>query len=344
MQPPLRRAAVACVLLTCAVVATACSGGQGRDPRSTAPLSSAAPTATAPTAAAWRAFTGPLQRCGPQPPGVLATPYRPLTLRDSSVGRIPAVRLGDGKVVVVLLHQTDGNGFCGWLPFMPAAAEAGLSVLAIDLCSYGEAECRKVDDGSFSDADQTDPVSLAVRYAHTRLHASRVIVVGASMGGSVALMSAATLAGIDAAVDLSGPVEWRGMDRVRRGRALDVPTLVAMAASEGRAEVAGAEEIVANASAGSALLTPEAGHGYVLLTDDEGTVLPLGREVLRWITSRSGSAYTRAAVRTGTAARATPATGAQPGQPAGERSAPQPSSVHSFAAASRRANRATTGS
>ena len=28
------------------------------------------------------------------------------------------------------------------------------------------------------------------------------------MGGSVAVMSAATLPGIDAAVNLSGPVEW----------------------------------------------------------------------------------------------------------------------------------------
>ena len=103
------------------------------------------------------------------------------------------------------------------------------------------------------------------------------------MGGSVALMSAATLPGVDAAVDLSGPVEWEGMDVVRRGRALDVPVLVAMATSEGPEEAAGAQEIVANAPAGSDLLTPETGHGYVLLNDSEGAVLPLGADVLRWI-------------------------------------------------------------
>ena len=89
-------------------------------------------------------------------------------------------------------------------------------------------------------------------------------------------MSAATLPGVDAAVDLSGPVEWAGMDVVRRGRALDVPVLVAMATSEGPEEAAGAQEIVANAPAGSALLTPDTGHGYVLLNDSDGAVLPLG--------------------------------------------------------------------
>ena len=163
---------------------------------------------------------------------------------------------------------------------MPAAADAGLTVLAIDLCRYGESDCRAVAEGTFTDADQTDPVAVAVDYARSELHADRVVVAGASMGGSVALMSAATVLGIDAAVDLSGPVEWDGIDVVRRGRALDVPVLVAMATSEGPEEAAGAQEIVANAPTGSALLTPEAGHGYVLLNDSEGALLPLGADVL----------------------------------------------------------------
>jgi pimeloyl-ACP methyl ester carboxylesterase len=209
-----------------------------------------------------------------------------MTLRDPAVGKIPAVRLGSGRLVVVLLHQTDGNGLCGWLPFMPAAADEGLSVLAIDLCRYGESSCRAVADGTFTDADQTDAVALAVEHARTELNAERVVVAGASMGGSVALMSAARLPGIDAAADLSGPVEWDGMDVVRRGRALDVPVLVAMATSEGPEEAAGAQEIVANAPAGSALLTPDTGHGYALLNDTDGAVLPLAAEVLHWIKQR----------------------------------------------------------
>jgi pimeloyl-ACP methyl ester carboxylesterase len=209
--------------------------------------------------------------------------FDPLVLRDPAVGRIPAVRLGEGRVAVVLLHQTDGNGLCGWLPFMPALAEAGYAVLAIDLCSYGRSDCRAVTDGTFTDADQTDPVGLALRYARSTMRADRVAVVGASMGGSVALMSAATLPGVDVAVDLSGPVDWAGLDVVRRGRALRVPVLVAMATSEGPEQAAGAQEIVANAPAGSGLLTPDAGHGYALLNDVEGGLRPLSTDVLDWL-------------------------------------------------------------
>ena len=278
------------LLIVTALLTMACETGTGTEEAATPPEPSAPATsaASASTSPAWTSFTGPLQRCGPQPAAVLEAPFQPSTLRDPDVGGIPAVRLGQGRVVVVLLHQTDGNGLCGWLPFMPAAAEAGLTVLAIDLCQYGESDCRAVADGTFTDDDQTDAVAVAVHHARTELHAERVVVAGASMGGSVALMSAATLPGIDAAVDLSGPVSWSGMDVVRRGRALDVPVLVAMATSEGSVEAAGARKIVANAPDGSSLLVPESGHGYALLNDVEGAALPLAADVLHWIKRHAG--------------------------------------------------------
>jgi pimeloyl-ACP methyl ester carboxylesterase len=299
MPAPARRRAFA-LLVACTLLLTACASDDGPEGDAAAPDSSAVttaasdpatgaasdattPPAPSPTNAPWTSLSGPLQRCGPQPAALHRPRFAPLTLRDPALGTIPAVRLGSGRTVVVLLHQTDGNGLCGWLPFMPAVAEAGFAALAVDLCSYGESACRAVDRGTFTDADQTGPVALAVDHARTVMHADRVVVVGASMGGSVALMSAATLPGIDAAVDLSGPVEWGGMEVVGRGRALDVPVLVAMATSEGPDEAAGAREIVANAPEGSTLLTPEAGHGYVLLNDGEGAVLPLADEVLRWV-------------------------------------------------------------
>ena len=115
----------------------------------------------------------------------------------------------------------------------------------------------------------------------------RGIPTDAPRAQSALLIGAAQILWMDvpdhAAVDLSGPVEWPGMDVVRRGHALHVPALVAMATSEGPDEVAGAREIATNAPAGSELLTPEAGHGYVLLTDEEGALLPVGEDVLRWI-------------------------------------------------------------
>ena len=149
-----------------------------------------------------------LFRSGPQPADVAGTGFEPTVLKDPDVGRVPAVTAGSGSTVAVLLHQTDGNGLCGWLAYAAdLVAQPGVQVLAIDLCGYGEAKCR----GDRRGTRQVDAVDVAVREAHTRLGATRVVVVGASMGGSVALMTAATNPDVDAAVDLSGPVDWKGI-------------------------------------------------------------------------------------------------------------------------------------
>jgi alpha-beta hydrolase superfamily lysophospholipase len=231
---------------------------------------------------------GALSRCGPVPESVADTPFHYEVLRDPAVGAIPSVSVGRGRTVVVLLHQTDGNGLCGWLPFArDLATVPGITALAIDLCNYGEASCRKVDAGGYTDADQTDPVELAVRHARAQLHARRVVVVGASMGGSVAAMSAATLTGIDAAVDLSGPVTWPGMEVVDRGRAIDVPFLASTATTEGEAEVRGMRELVSNSPDGSTFLPAESGHGYALLNDADSDPLPMNEQVRDWIVALS---------------------------------------------------------
>jgi pimeloyl-ACP methyl ester carboxylesterase len=198
----------------------------------------------------------------------------------------------------VLLHQTDGNGLCGWLPFMGTYADPELSFLAFDLCGYGESRCTKVATRDFSDADQTDAVALAVEYARSEMHARRVVVVGASMGGGVALMSAATLPDLDAAVDLSGPADWPGTEVVRGGRALLVPVFLSTAEEEGEAEVSAAERTARNAPRGSTFALAERGHGYELLNDPDGHPLPLGGHVLRWIEASTSSPVEAADVRT----------------------------------------------
>jgi pimeloyl-ACP methyl ester carboxylesterase len=220
---------------------------------------------------------GPLARCGPQPVAAAETGFEYLKLRDRAMGQTPAITAGSGRTVVVLLHQTDGGGLCGWLEFATTlATDPELSVLAIDLCGYGESRCT-------ADAEPVDPVELALRHARAHLKAERIIMMGASMGGSVALISAATLPGIDSAIDLSGPVEWQGMEAVREGKKLPVPVLVAMADDEGTDQVSGAQRIVDNAPAGSEFLPAEAGHGYELLNEMDGSITPIGERVLRWL-------------------------------------------------------------
>ncbi len=276
-----RRGAAVLVLL---LAATGCAddSDDSEDPRPSA--LSPSPSTPADTSSPFQLLEGPLKRCGPQPVSAAEVGFVPLRLHDQAIGTIPAVAAGTGRTVVVLLHQTDGGGLCGWLEFATTLADdPALAVLAIDLCRYGESRCRAVTNGTFRDADQVDPVALAVRYARASMGAERVVVLGASMGGSVALMAAATVPGIDTAINLSGPVDWAGMEAIRMGKELPVPVLFAMADPEGPDQVNGARRIVSNAPTGSEFLPAEAGHGYELLNAMDGSLTPIAERVLRWI-------------------------------------------------------------
>ncbi|MBW8752403.1 MAG: alpha/beta fold hydrolase, partial [Propionibacteriales bacterium] len=111
--------------------------------------------------------------------------------------------IGAGRTVVVLVHQTDGGGFCGWLSFAARiAAVPGQVAVAVDLCGYGQAVCPQ---GSTAVGRQVEQVRLAIDEAVRRFHPRRVVLVGASMGGSLAVLTAARDHRLDAVVDLSGP-------------------------------------------------------------------------------------------------------------------------------------------
>lgn len=241
--------------------------------------SSPTPTRSSSTSAPWASLPD-LGRCGPQPPELAHQRFRQMTLR--APGRqLPAVVTGDGPTVVVLVHQTDGGGFCGWLPFAARiAAVPGQTALAFDLCGYGDADCRA---GSTATPRQVAQVRLAIDVAERDLHARRIVLVGASMGGSLTVLSAARDDRVDAAVDLSGPDEWQDVRVSRHAADVPVPLLVAMADDEGPEAVAAARATADAAAPGSAFVSASAGHGYELLEDVDGHPTPIAERVLAWI-------------------------------------------------------------
>ena len=107
--------------------------------------------------------------------------------------------------------------------FAEWAASRGVMAVLIDLCGWGRSACK----GAFA-ADAEAQVRLVVDWA--RAHgARRVTLVGASMGGAIAL-GVGQQAGADAVVDLSGPAVWQGVPTAgEAARATTVPLFLAVA-------------------------------------------------------------------------------------------------------------------
>lgn len=181
--------------------------------------------------------------------------------------------------VLVLLHQVGAEGMCGWAAFAPQAAAAGLSSVAVDMCGYAAATCAE-------STPPEDQVALAVAHARDELDAQRVVLVGASMGGSQAVISVARGADVDGWVDLSGPDVWEHTklrDVAAEVQARGLPGLVAHSPDDNVRQYR-ASKALATAT-GAQFLFGESGHGWDLLDEHDGTLRPGGQAVLDFLTS-----------------------------------------------------------
>ena len=196
---------------------------------------------------------------------------------------MPTVVVGSGPTVAVLLHQTDGNGLCGWWPYAERLARDGVRSLLFDLCGYGDASCP---DEAFAD-DPVAQVAAAVGWARSH-GARRVVLVGASMGGAIAL-GAAPAVSADAVVDLSGPASWGSLDSVRALSRLTVPTLVAISRSTDRSDFDALQAAFPAVPATTKLFrSVDSGHGWDMLrilASGPPQWTPLADLVSAWIRS-----------------------------------------------------------
>jgi pimeloyl-ACP methyl ester carboxylesterase len=139
------------------------------------------------------------------PPGSQAVAF-PASGGIRLEGRI----MGDGPVAVVLSHMYPADQR-SWWDFAEVLAEEGYTALAYDFrgyCPGGRAGC--------SSGDQDIPriwqdVVAAVAFVRSR-GADRVVLIGASMGGTASLVAAAQPSvGPSAVVTLSAPVSFEGL-------------------------------------------------------------------------------------------------------------------------------------
>jgi pimeloyl-ACP methyl ester carboxylesterase len=166
---------------------------------------------------------------------------------------------GESGTAVVLLHQIGGSGLCGWGPWATQAARAGVAAVAVDLCGYGESVCAE----RWSSDPETQ-VEVAADWAREQLGADRVVVAGASMGGSQTVRAVAGGAPVDAWADVSGPSAWDGVPLSSVAGSVDLPGIVVYARSDGAAEYRAAEQLADRT--GARFVDGGSGHGWELLT------------------------------------------------------------------------------
>jgi pimeloyl-ACP methyl ester carboxylesterase len=283
------RLVAACLAMTAALVVTSCgSDGQQAQPPSgsTTPPSISVPSPSSPSSAAASVSPtsaqplGPITPSGrptltvpPSPPASIgavclepADAARKVTFRASSGATLTGALLGRGDAGVVLVHQSDGD-LCQWLPYARDLAKTGYLVLTMDLEGRGSAGFVQYD------GNQPVPygldVAAAARYLRTH-GAAKVVLVGASMGGTAVLAGAAIARpAVNGVVSVSAPAEYAGIDARTAATRLTVPVLYVAATEDNDYEAMARMLYAATRSPRSLSIVPGSAHG-VALVDDPG--------------------------------------------------------------------------
>jgi pimeloyl-ACP methyl ester carboxylesterase len=172
-------------MLALLVVSVGCGGSDAEEARPTSPAGATTTTTAAP--------------CGEED-------AEAVTLATQDGAELDAVLVGDGEVGVVLGHQFRSD-FCSWVPFAKRLAERHMRALAINFASTA------IDDDMVAGAREL-----------RRRGAERIILVGASMGGTAALVAAGKTDVVGVAA-LSAPREFGGLDALPSVRRLEIPAL-----------------------------------------------------------------------------------------------------------------------
>jgi len=175
----------------------------------------------------------------------------------------------------ILLHMYRSNR-AAWKPLVPDLAAAGFTVLAIDQRAHGESTkrtgpdgTRKIAVGEISRTAFADVVRAGVKdvaaarsfLATQGLTTNRIVLVGASYGCTVSLLSAAAVDDVRALVLLSPGTAYFGVNVVDQARRFP-GSLLAVAAEDDAQAVKSARRLVEVHGGGNDLIVyPSGGHG-----------------------------------------------------------------------------------
>ena len=195
---------------------------------------------------------------------------RPVVFHASDGTRLEGRVFGSGTVGVVLAHMFPADQR-SWWPFAGTLADDGYRVLTFDFrgyCPGGNAGCS----GGSKDIPKISQDVVAAASYLRNAGATRVMLVGASMGGTASLLAAAQPE-VDpsAIVTLSAPLSFEGLT-IDPTTLQNVPAPKLFIAGTGDATAAQAAQQLYDQALGSRRveIVPADDHGTDLLTGTRG--------------------------------------------------------------------------
>jgi alpha-beta hydrolase superfamily lysophospholipase len=207
---------------------------------------------------------------------------------------LDGVLIGSGKVGVVLAHEYD-NDLCGAWPFANYLARRGFRVFAIDMRCFGRSACPQ----GHAAGRVVDDLVAAVAELRRR-GATKIALVGASMGGSAALIAGTRVQPpIDAVISLSGEANPTSLLHIplnarAAAQELTVPAMYVVANLDQDTSVQETRAMYRAAKAGDKRLIVLPGqfdgfHGWMDLTQANGAFSPTATAVANFITAHTNS-------------------------------------------------------
>lgn len=196
---------------------------------------------------------------------------------------VEAGTIGSGSTVAVLVPQANSN-YCGWMAYAAVLSATGIQPMLLNPCGQGLTACDPLGDGVTTAAEA---VLAAARLARAD-GATRVVAVGASMGGTISIRAAELCADdcpIDGAVSLAGPLEYGGVDTLEDAGLITVPLFLAVAPGDDvvtagqQAGISGA----AQSESESVSMNEGEGHGWFLLFDRQKQLTPTANALTDFI-------------------------------------------------------------
>jgi uncharacterized protein len=173
-----------------------------------------------------RSLPGALSRPSPAPTATLSdASIRPVSFMTSDRVQLAGLVYGQGKTMIICTHMLDTT-YDIWIDTgMPQyLATLGYAVLVFNFRGYGASQGSQ--DPSFLDVDLRAAVSFAQRQG-----ATRIVLMGASMGGTAALKVAAEIQ-VTAVISLSGPQAYGVLITNEELKAMHIPKLFLASADD----------------------------------------------------------------------------------------------------------------